>query len=100
MLRLTTLPIPNHPGMLATQRIGIDEVRRLVREAGESGTVSHVGYDDTHYAIEDLVGLELPSGDRRLPKPEAGDRYITVRKRKPSDRLKDCEFLLTEFRPH
>jgi hypothetical protein len=98
MLRLTTLPIPNHPGTLFTQPIQRRDVINMIREAvDKAACVSHIGYADTHDDMEQLAKVPIPKGGRYLPKQQPGDRFVTIR-REPGESIDRAEFLLTIFR--
>lgn len=98
MLRLTTLPIPNRPGVFRTREIGPDEALAIVRDHFRRGDcVSHIGYQETHEALERRLGGIIERGDRHMPSPVHGDLFVTLRSRGRDTAPLDCVWLLTEF---
>lgn len=101
MLRLTTLPIPNQPGVLATRAITVEEAIDVIRENVRAGKcVSHIGYPNTNLAIERRMGLILEYGERFVPEPKPGDKFLTVRLKQhgePVRNMDDFVFYLTEY---
>lgn len=101
MLRLTTLPIPNQPGVLTTRAVTVDEAIDIIRSQFREGKcMSHIGYPETQHAIERRMGIILENGERFVPAIQPGDKFLTVRLRhqkKPVRDMDDLAFLLTEY---
>ncbi len=97
MLRLTTLPMPNHVGVLRTFRISYQDAIRLIRECDPAIVRSHIGFIDCHQAIERAVGRSLKHEGRHMPKTKDGDVFLTVRKDLPEQSIETATWLRTVF---
>jgi hypothetical protein len=98
VLRLTTLPIPNQPGVLRTREITEDEAIEVIRNHfRRDDCVSHIGYQDTHQALERRLGAIIERSDRHVPPPVPGDSFVTLRSRGRDRPPLDCVWLFTEF---
>lgn len=95
MLRLTTLPIPNHPGKLITRVIDFASARQMIERA--SDLKSHIGFIEVHERIQTLTGKRIPLESRHIPPPANGDVFLTIRKRLPTDPIEKATWLRTEF---
>jgi hypothetical protein len=96
MLRLTTLPIPQHPGTLSTVEISYRDAVQSI--AATRDVVSHIGFQDVHEAVERSVGRSIELKGRAMPAPVDGDEYLTIRKRVPGDSLATAKWFLTRYR--
>lgn len=97
MLRLTNLPIPNHPGSLVTNQITYQEAVDLLKKTDAKHLISHIGFPEVHTAVERLIGRPIDLEGRFLPAPKPGDRFLTIRKKDSKDTLRNCVWLLTVF---
>jgi hypothetical protein len=101
MLRLTTLPIPNQPGVMASREIEPHEAILVIREHFRANDcVSHIAYEETNRLIELRLGGILKLGPRYMTPCKAGDVVITVRLRRgisTPGSVEDFDFLLTEY---
>jgi len=99
VLRLTTLPIPNAEGTMTTRSLTPAEAIEITREHFRaSDCVSHIGYEETNRLVELRLGGVMERGDRHLPKPKNGDRYITVKlARNRGKAIEDFDFMLTTY---
>lgn len=97
MLRLTNLPIPNHPGVLVTRQITYQDAVELIKKTDAKHIVSHIGFPAVHASVERAIGRPINFEGRYLPTPEDGETYITIRKKDANETLKHCVWLLTQF---
>lgn len=101
MLKLTTLPIPNQPGVMASREIEPSEAIEIIRKHFRAGDcVSHIAYEETNRLVELRLGGMLKLGPRYMTPCNPGDAVITVRLRRGVNTpgsVEDFTFLLTEF---
>jgi hypothetical protein len=97
MLRLTNLPIPNHPGSLVTTQITYQEAVEMIKKTDTKHLTSHIGFPQVHAEVERAIGRPIKFEGRFLPTPVDGESFLTIRKKDATDSLRNCTWLLTKF---